>query len=169
MVNLVGVDRFDDAKLVGDFRGVGNNSSSMPDSPCCVIKFGRDDGEAVLAGGHAGEALSAANGFGQVRAVERVHLGLVVEEVLLCGASGLEQVDDALGLWGEVGVSEGAAPGGRNGGVAIAGHERAEGGDADARAGAAEELSAGDMLEFLDFEFHGPVSRDSCYRTIINR
>ena len=49
-----------------------------------------------LLGRHAGEPLAAADVVGQLLAVLLVEQRLVVEQVLLGGAAGLEQVDDAL-------------------------------------------------------------------------
>ena len=55
-----------------------------------------------LLGRHAGEALAAADVVGQLLAVLLVEQRLVVEEVLLGGAAGLEEVDDALDARREV-------------------------------------------------------------------
>ena len=67
------------------------------------LEFGRGDGEGLLAGGHAGEALALADGVGEFFAAEFEEVGLVVEEIHLRRRAGLEEVDDAFGFGGEVG------------------------------------------------------------------
>ena len=52
--------------------------------------------------GHAGEALAGSDLVRKLAAVALDEQGLAVEQVELGGAAGLEQIDDTLGLGGEV-------------------------------------------------------------------
>src|SRR5262249_20676411 len=82
------------------------------------------------------EALSLADGLGQIDAANLGQVRLVVEKVDLGGRAVLEQVDDTLGCWREVRESGQAARG-----LGVFGEKRRESGDAEARARTAEEVS----------------------------
>jgi len=79
------------------------------------LEGGGREGEAVLVLGHAGEALSLANGVGEFLAAPVLEDGLVVEQVHLRGGAGLAEVGDALGP----GVGGGAGVGGGGGEFAV--------------------------------------------------
>jgi hypothetical protein len=51
---------------------------------------------------HTGETLTAAHAVGELFAVASVEERLVIVEIELGGAAGLEEVDDAFGFRGEV-------------------------------------------------------------------
>ena len=54
--------------------------------------------ERLLAGSHAGNALAIAHFLGQILAVHRLHLGLVIPEVQMRGATAHEEINHPLGL-----------------------------------------------------------------------
>ena len=58
--------------------------------------------EAGLRRGHAGEPLAHADRIGQLVAARGLRARLVVEQIHLRGRAGLEQIDDAFGLWRKV-------------------------------------------------------------------
>src|SRR5206468_609119 len=83
-------------------------------------------------------------------------LRLVVEQVHLRGGAGLEEVDDPFGLGGEVGQAWRPACGF----VACRGEElvveqRGQGGDANPRGAAAEEVAAGEEQLVFEQGSHG--------------
>ena len=76
-----------------------------PGAACAVLlegELGAGEWKGLLAGRHAGDALAVADVLGQILAEHLPHLGLVVPEVMMAGASAHEQVDDSLGFWGMV-------------------------------------------------------------------
>ena len=88
----------------------------MPHLPCCAnLYFDGAIGNRVWPRGHRREPLAHADRVGQVLVVPLAHLRLVVVQVHLRRAADHVQVDDVLGLGGEVGQ---AAAGRRVGGPA---------------------------------------------------
>ena len=57
-----------------------------------------------MSGGHAGESLAVSDALGQFASVVLLELGLVVHELKLRWAAGLEQVDDPFGHRRKVGL-----------------------------------------------------------------
>ncbi len=141
VIDGVGVDGFDESDVVGNFGSMWEEFAELHAVAAGgrELKDGRRDGERVLAGGHAGDALALADGIRQFGAGERGEFGFVIEEIDLRGRAGLVEIDDAFGFGWEV-REAGEAAGGRDIGTF---EEGGESGDTDAFAGAAEELAAG--------------------------
>ena len=145
VIDLVGVEGFDDAEVVGDGGEVGQQFGH-PGAALAVLfefeggalegGFGADEGEAFAFEEFGGAGLAAA--FDE--------LGFVVEEIELRGGADHVEVDDVLGLGGEVGVA-GEGDVGRGGGGEVAGEEGAEGGGAEGEAAGLEEGAAGENVE----------------------
>src|SRR5205823_1559677 len=95
----------------------------------------RRDREARLAGGHGRQALSLANGIGEILVVPVFQARLVVEHVLLRRTAEHMQVDGALGLGREVGET------GQSTAVGL--KERPERRDAQSAGAASEKLATG--------------------------
>ena len=139
MIDRLGVHRLDEAEIVRHGREVRHQFAD-PRAASAVLPeaiFRRRDREAILLRRHAGEPLAAANGVGKIDAAHVVELRLVVEEVHLRRSARLEEIDDALGLGGEV-RQAGQAVGA--GVVVEQGRER---GGAETDAGTLEEVAAG--------------------------
>ena len=159
VIDLLGIHRLDEAHVVGDLRHM-RHQFAHPDARLPILlelELRRDNGELVLTRGHPGKALAAPDGFRQIGAVLRVHLGLIVEHVLLRGAARLKQVDNTLRAWGEVGMTKKSAAFRHrffDGGVTLPLHKRGEGRRANARACTSEELSTGQVHRVV-FEVHG--------------
>ena len=108
----------------------------------------RGDGEAALAAGHRGEPLALADGFGQVLVEHaRPCLRLVVEQVHLRRGAGHEQVDDALGLGGEVRQTGQAARRRRSSAWARAGSSEASAARAQPKGGRGQRSAGGSSSE----------------------
>ena len=105
------------------------------------LELARGDGEACLTGSHGGDALAVADALRQVLVEVGLELRLVVPEIELGRSAVHVQVDDALGLGGEVRVAgERLMHGVR--GLGLAGEQAGEGDAADAESGGAQEASA---------------------------
>ena len=133
------------------------------------LVFRGGDGEAFLAAGHGGEALTHADGFGQVLVEPLVHLGLVVVEVHLRGAADHVQVNDVLGFGREVSEAGEFLGGGvllvalfAGAAEGFTAHERGERGPADSVGALAEEVAAGFVLDVVLEGVHGE-SRFFCF------
>ena len=114
MVDRLGPEGFHEAEFIDDFRGVGEQRAD-PGSGFAVLgelELGAGEWQDGLLSRHAGEALAGADMIGEGLAVEFLELRLVVEEVLLGGAAGHEEIDDALRLGGVVGEQVFALRGG---------------------------------------------------------
>ena len=104
MVDLVGMHRAYDAKIVGDGLEVREPFADALAALTAAFELrGGGLDELLLARSHGGQALAAPDGFRQLGAREFHEAGLLVEELNLRGAARLGQEDDALGLGGEVG------------------------------------------------------------------
>ena len=104
VIDRVGVHRADEAQFVRDAREV-RHQFGQPRSALAVLRElenARRDGERLLARGHRGEALTLANGFGQLLFASRGEVRFGVEQIHLRRRAGLEKVDHALGLRGVV-------------------------------------------------------------------
>ena len=101
--------RADDGDVIGDARGVGQQVADPLAAVSALFEGGEAfaNGEVFLAGGHAGQALALADGVGEILAVDLLQLRLVVEEVDVRGAAGLEEIDDAFRLGREMGNAGG--------------------------------------------------------------
>ena len=97
VVDRFGEHRFDEADVVDDAAMVRQEFAEPCAGLAVLGEFEDRAGQRNrrLLGGHAGESLAAADVVGQLLAVLFVEQRLVVEQVLLRGAAGLEQVDDA--------------------------------------------------------------------------
>ena len=93
-----------DAQVFRDRRCVWEKLAD-PDASIVVFLpgefvFRRTDGERFLSGGHAGDALSVANVFGQVLSGHLLHFGFVVPQIVMGGSAAHEQIDHAFGFRG---------------------------------------------------------------------
>ena len=72
MVDGLGVHAADEGDVIDDFGGVGEKLGELGAAFAVRLEFERraDDQELGLAGGHAGDALIAADGFGEFLAGE---------------------------------------------------------------------------------------------------
>ena len=108
VVDGVGVHAADETHFV-DHLGRVRQQFADPHAALAVLGelvFRRRDGEPRLAAGHRRQPLALADGLGQVLVVPGVHLRLVVVEIDLRRAADHVQVDDVLGLAGEVGTGQ---------------------------------------------------------------
>ena len=155
VVHLRRVHRLDEAQVVGDGGGVVHEVGP-PRATLPVPGEPRDFREARprrLPAGHGAEPRPADDRVGDLFALAAGEFGLVVEEIDVRRGAVLEQVDDALGLRGEVrqvGEPADALP--RGGGAA---HQRRERGRADADRGPAEEVPAVQMEGAVGDGVHG--------------
>ena len=104
VVDRLGVEALDEAQLVGDRLQVREqvaDPEAVLAAKLAVLEGGRAR-VAALAAGHAGQALRAFHGGRQVLAGHLLQHRLVVEEVDVREAAGLEEAEHALGLGGEV-------------------------------------------------------------------
>src|SRR5262249_40231272 len=141
VVDRLGVQRFKDANFVGDGAGVRQELAEPAATAAVLVKLEhrRDTRKRALPRGHAGDALPHTHGGWQFLAMMPAQRRLVIEHIDVRRAARHEQVDDALGLGGEVRRSEDAGAGGRlirAGEVAV--EQRRQGGDADTGRGTAE-------------------------------
>ena len=152
VIDGLGMHGPDEAEVVGDLGGPGQELAD-PGSRLAVLGElvdGRSHGKAALLGGHAGEALTLADGLGQFLAAAGGQGRLVVEQVHLGGASRLEQPDHPLGRGGEVGQgcesgkrSRSGSVSGAPGSLKIFLEQRPQGGGPDSGGGGAEEVAPG--------------------------
>src|SRR5207302_192765 len=94
----------DEAQLIRDGRHVRQRIAD-PGAALAVAGEARDrrqHGLGTLAAGHGAEATVAANLRRNLAAAPALHARLVVEQIDVRRCAVLEQVDDALGLAGEV-------------------------------------------------------------------
>jgi len=115
-------------------------------------------GIAALAAGHAREALGALDGGREVLARHLLEHRLVVEQVDVRQAAGLEETEHALGLGGEVRQAgqAGDALAGCPGRAEKLGEEhRAQGQAADAAGGLSEERPTGEVVGVFRARVHG--------------
>jgi hypothetical protein len=115
-----------------------------------------------------GIALAADDGGWERLAFEAGELGFVVEEFELAGCAGHEQVDDAFGLGGEVGLARkegGRRIDGRGEGAPgeLVREQACEGDLAEANAAPAEEVPSGDVEAVL---LEGIHERLGCPQTM---
>ncbi len=114
VIDLLGMHGLDETELVGDFCGVGQEFAD----PGAALAMARElvnglgEGEARLRRGHRGEALALAHAGREFLAVALGERGLVVEGLHLRRPAEHEEIDDALGLGGKVGVGEESFGGG---------------------------------------------------------
>ena len=111
VVDGVGVHAADEAHVV-DHLGRVRQQLADPHAALAVLGelvLRRRDGKPRLAAGHGRQPLALADRVGQVLVVPCVHLRLVVVEVDLRRAADHVQIDDVLGLAGEVGAGRPAA------------------------------------------------------------
>ena len=104
MIDRLRVHALDEAKVVRDARRVRHELAD-PGAALAVAREAKDragQGDRRLIHGHAGQALAAADVLGKLLAVLLVEQRLVIEKILLRGAAALKEIDDALGLGGEV-------------------------------------------------------------------
>ena len=104
VVDCFGVERLDNGDVIDDGGDVRQELAD-PGAALAVLvelEHWRHAGERLLSGRHPGDALSHAYGTGQLLAVVFAQLGLVIEQVDVRRPAGHEQIDDALGLRGEV-------------------------------------------------------------------
>ena len=172
VVDRLGVQRTDDANLVGDAARVREEIAD--DGAAFAAGFEGPlaglDGEAGLRSDHAGDALAAADRVGEVFVEALAEDGFLVEEIEVGGAAGLEETDDAFrfrremreageGAGGRGGDGERGRGGGRRG-AGVAAEELGECGGAEAEAGLGEEISAGVELLVVVTRHGGSVLRD---------
>src|SRR5262245_19416867 len=101
------------------------------------------DGQSLLSTGHAGDPLAHADGYGQVLAEMLLELGLVVERVDVRRPAGHKEIDDPLGLRGEMELRQHPRSLERVvRGAEVFAEERGERCGANPGRGAAEELEA---------------------------
>ena len=117
VVNRLGVHGFDEAEFIGD---AGNVRHEFADGGAAFAMLGEledagCDREIFLLGGHASEALALSDRVGQILAKHFLHLWLGIEQIHLRGRAGLEQIDHALRLDGQ--MREAADDAGRAGGL----------------------------------------------------
>ena len=145
VVDRVGVDAAHDAQVVDHLRRVGQRLRDLGAALAVAreVELARRDREARLAGGHRRDALAVADRVGELLVEHVAELRLPVEGLELAGRAGHEQVDDPLGLGGEVrpGCAVLPPPPGERPGA----EEAREGGGPDARGRAAEELATRQM------------------------
>ena len=104
VVDRLGLHRADDRDVVDDPRRVGQELAE----PCAALAVLREledrrgDGEALLPRGHRRDPLAHPHRVGQLDPAPLADRRLVVEQVHLRRCAGLEQVDDPLGLGGEM-------------------------------------------------------------------
>ncbi len=118
VVDGVGIHAADEAHFV-DHLGRVRQQLADPHAALAVpgeLVLRRRDGEPRLAAGHGRQPLALADRVGQVLVVPGVHLRLVVVEIHLRRAADHVQIDDVLGLAGE--VRAGQVRTGRGGGSA---------------------------------------------------
>ena len=111
VVDRLGEHRLDEADVVDDLAMMRQQLAEPRARLAVLGEFEERAGERDrrLLGRHAGEPLAAADVFGQLLAVLLVEQRLVVEQILLGRAAGLEQVDDALHARREVQAATTAA------------------------------------------------------------
>ena len=100
MVDGLGVHALDHAHVVDDMGQVVQRLA-QPSAGLAVageLERTRGAGERFLAGGHRGLALGRVNGFGHLLPETLGQVRLVVEEIHLRRAAGLEQINHPLGL-----------------------------------------------------------------------
>ena len=148
VVDRLGVHRPDDRDVIHHLGGV-RQDLGHPGARLAMLLEGvgrRRHGEALLAGGHAGDALTVADRRGEVLVEAVRELRLVVEGLELRGRADHREVDAALGFGGEVDSRRQTRGGCARGESAAdaAGEQRAEGDAAQAHRVLAEELPAVD-------------------------
>ena len=139
------------AEVVGDLAMMGQEVAE-PGARLAMLgelEVGAGERDRRLLGAHAGEPLGAADFGGELLAVFFVEQRFVVEEVLLGGAAGLEEVDDAFRLRGE------GRGGGERIGEALLGEQGGERGAAETGGRGAEEVATGEALQAGVREWHG--------------
>ena len=145
VVDGFGVHRFDHADIIDDFREVRQGIADPGPTLAMLLKtelIGGSDGERLLAGSHAGQALIAANGIGKRFGIQLFEPWFIVEEFHLRRAAMHEEVDHAFGFAGKMGTRDGRRFTGEQIGV----QQRTQGRGADAGRAGAEELAAGEIV-----------------------
>src|SRR5687768_12678168 len=99
---------------------------------------------------HPGQPLTHPDGCGQFAAAEFRERGLWIEQIHLRRSAVLEQIDDAFGFWRMMRQA---------GQFAVGLEQRGERGDADARARAAEKMSACEQFVHGRYSFETASSR----------
>ena len=146
VVDGVGIHAADEAHFVDHLGRVGQQLAD-PHAALAVLGelvFRRRDGKPRLPAGHGRQPLALADRVGQVLVVHGVHLRLVVVEIHLRRAADHVQIDDVLGLAGEVGTGQ-VGQLGCGGDAAAAGgrQQRSRRRAAERADGQVEELTAG--------------------------
>ena len=158
MVNRLGVQGLDDTDVIRD----GLNVREEVADPGAMLAAGfaflerGPDRVVFLSGSHPREALGAFDRRREVFARKLVQGGLVVEQVDVGQAAGLEEAEDPFGLWGEVRKARQAAFAGlRASGQELGEEHRAESEAADPAGGLPDESAAGEMILKLVLRIHG--------------
>ena len=148
VVDLFGVHRLDDAEFIHDLGRVRQQLAHPgaalavliePVRGCCHGQYG-------LVAAHACESLSAADGVGQMSALQAGETGFVVEGFKLGGTACHEEEDDLLRPGGDAGQGRHEAFF-QGAGLCAKGREQLPKGEgAEAHAGAGEEVAAIDAL-----------------------
>jgi hypothetical protein len=104
VIDGLGVQRFDEAQVIHDLRGVRQKFAHPRAAPAVPLELERRPGQRQrrLVGGHAGETLPHAHRPGQFLSVHLGKLRLVVEQIHLRRPAAHEQVNDPLGAWREI-------------------------------------------------------------------
>ena len=145
VVDGLGVHRAEHADLVRDAADVREEFADFGAALAVTgeLETAGLTGEARLRGHHAGDALAAADGIGQVLVELALEFGLRIQQVEVRRAAGLEEADDALGLGGEVGQAGQAVDMRIAGGAgrSAAAEQMGEGAGAEAQSGLLQEFA----------------------------
>ena len=157
MVHRIGMHALYEADLVCDPANMGHEVAD----PCSALAvllegFNRSEKElAVGVTGHGAEALAADIALRHRSVVKFLELGFIVPEVAVGGCAVLKEVDDALGLWGDLAnVVGNLVVTLRVSGEALFTEESRKGSSADAGSALAEEMAAVDVQLVLCERIH---------------
>ena len=157
MVHRIGMHTLYEADLVRDPTDMGHEVAD-PRSALAVLLEGFNRSEEELAvgvTGHGAEALAADIALRHRSVVKFLELGFVVPEVAMGRGAVLKEVDDALGLWGDLANIVGnLVVTLRVSGEALFAEESREGSSADAGSALAEEMAAVDVQLVLCERIH---------------
>ena len=158
MVNRLGVQGLDDTDVIRDGLDVREevaDPGAMLAAGLAFHEWGADR-VALLSRSHPGEALGALDGGRQVFARKLVQGGLVVEQVDVGQAAGLEEAEDPFSLGGEMrNTAKTAFAGLRASGQQLREEHRAEGQATDPAGGLPDEGAAREMILKLVLRVHG--------------
>ena len=163
VIDGIGLHGLDERDVVHHLAGVGQEFAQFRSGLSVLLELEHRRGyrQPILAGGHAGDPLALADRIREILAVKLAQQRLVIEQVDLRRRAGLEHVDHALRLGGEVREARetaGALGRLRAGPVALASQQARQGQRPDPRRGATEELPSRDRQFVLEVRIHANVT-----------